>query len=75
MRHLSLILARIKFRILLNIPRAESPLLVIKISKKTFPQRCRMSLLTVECANKTEIDISTAREQKGQRTIGVRHGG
>ena len=27
------------------------------------------------CANKTEIDISTAREQKGLGTIGVRHDG
>ena len=29
----------------------------------------------VECANKTEIDISTAQEQKGLGTIGVRHDG
>ena len=30
-------------------------------------------ILTVERANKTEIDISTAREQKGLGTIGARH--
>ena len=34
-----------------------------------------MQFLTVECSNKTEIDISTAREQKGLGTIGVRHDG
>ena len=34
-----------------------------------------MQFLTVECSNKTEIDISTAREQKGLGAIGVRHSG
>ena len=34
-----------------------------------------MYFLTVERANETEIDISTAREQKGMGTIGVRHDG
>ena len=32
-----------------------------------------MKFLTVERANKTEIYISTARQQKGLGTIGVRH--
>ena len=31
--------------------------------------------MTVERANKTEIDISTARKHKGLGTIGVRHDG
>ena len=34
-----------------------------------------MQFLTVERANKTEIDISTAREQKGLGTVGARHDG
>ena len=34
-----------------------------------------MKFLTVERANKTEIYISTVREQKGLGTIGVRHDG
>ena len=34
-----------------------------------------MSFLTVESANKTEVYISTAREQKDLGKIGVRHDG
>ena len=40
-----------------------------------LPTTWNMYFLTVERANKAEIYISTAREQKSLGTIGVRHDG
>ena len=45
------------------------------LSSPTYVNKCVEKFLTVERANKAEIYISTAREQKSLGMIGVRHDG